>query len=261
MKPMNMFQKDTLMVRIYTDRTEMGAAAAGDGAEILRGILKEQGNARVIFAAAPSQNELLHSLCHTEGIDWTKVTAFHMDEYIALDAAAPQGFGNFLRTRLFDRLPFAQVHYLDGNAESPEAECTRYGALLEEKPIDLIFMGIGENGHIAFNDPPVADFNDPDTVKVVELDPVCRMQQVHDGCFERLEDVPTHALTLTISALTKAMHHICVVPGASKAKAVKDTVCGPLGTACPASVLKRCTHATLYLEPQSALLLKGESEI
>lgn len=258
MEPIRMFGSDALSVRIYASRIEMGAAAASDGAALLRSLLEKQEGVRVIFAAAPSQNEMLESLCSADGIDWSRVTAFHMDEYIDLDAAAPQGFGNFLRTRVFDRLPFSGVHYLNGNAPDVEVECNRYAALLEEAPIDLVFMGIGENGHIAFNDPPVADFHDPRTVKAVELDAVCRHQQVNDGCFERLEQVPTHALTLTVPALAGARHHICVVPAITKASAVKATVEGPVATSCPASILRTCTGAVLYLDSDSGSLLKEE---
>ncbi len=258
MKPVRSFKKDALSVRIYASRRDMGAAAAEDGARLLRSLLEKQSGARVIFAAAPSQNELLESLCSAGGIDWTRVTAFHMDEYIGLNATAPQGFGNFLCTRIFDRLPFAKVNYLDGSASDIEAECKRYTALLEEAPIDLVFMGIGENGHIAFNDPPVADFQDPYIVKAVELDAVCRNQQVNDGCFLSLDQVPTHALTLTVPALAKAGSHICVVPAATKAIAVREAVEGPVSTACPASILRICPGAVLYLEPDSARLLKED---
>lgn len=146
-----------------------------------------------------------------------------MDEYIGLAADAPQGFGNFLRGRLFGRLPFGQVFYLDGQAADPQAECARYSALLAEYPVDIVCLGIGENGHIAFNDPHVARFDDPVRVKVVDLDDKCRRQQVHDGCFASLGQVPTHALTLTIPALTAASGMYCIVPAQTKARAVHDT--------------------------------------
>ena len=201
------------------------------------------------------QNEFLEALCAAPDIDWKRVTAFHMDEYVGLDAAAPQGFGNFLRARVFDRLPFGQVCYLNGNAPDIEAECSRYAGLLAQAPIDIVFMGIGENGHIAFNDPPVAEFDDPAAVKVVALDEVCRNQQVHDGCFADIGQVPTHALTLTVPTLAGAKHHLCIVPAPTKAKAVRDTLEGPVSTACPASILRTCPGAVLYLERESAQLL------
>ena len=189
MEPVRSFCKDSLAVRIYADRTAMGAAAARDGAALLRRLLAQQDTVRAVFAAAPSQNEFLEALCAAPDIDWKRVTAFHMDEYVGLDAAAPQGFGNFLRARVFDRLPFGQVCYLTGNAPDVEAECSRYAGLLAQAPIDIVFMGIGENGHIAFNDPPVAEFDDPAAVKVVALDEVCRNQQVHDGCRRKASSV------------------------------------------------------------------------
>lgn len=255
MQTVRTFLKDTLTVHIYPTRAAMGAAAAQDGAALLRTLLSAQKTVRTVFAAAPSQNEFLAALCAAPGIDWARVTAFHMDEYVGLDPAAPQGFGNFLRERIFGRLPFGRVEYLDGNAADLGAECRRYAALLAEAPVDVVFLGIGENGHIAFNDPPVARFDDPQAVKVVQLDEVCRRQQVHDGCFETLAQVPTHALTLTVPTLAAARHHLCIVPARTKAQAVRDAVEGPIATSCPASVLRRCADATLYLDPESARLL------
>ena len=178
-----------------------------------------------------------------------------MDEYIGLQADAPQGFGNFLRRNLFDRVPFKTVNTIDSTAADPEAECRRYADLLQEYPCDIVCMGIGENGHIAFNDPPVAEFDDPAAVKVVALDEVCRNQQVHDGCFADIGQVPTHALTLTVPTLAGAKHHLCIVPAPTKAKAVRDTLEGPVSTACPASILRTCPGAVLYLERESAQLL------
>lgn len=255
MQTVRSFQQDALRVHIYETRAAMGAAAAQDGANLLRTLLATQEEVRVVFAAAPSQNEFLEALCQAPGIDWPRVKAFHMDEYVGLDPTAPQGFGNFLRKRIFGRLPFGLVEYLDGNAADPQAECARYGALLAAAPIDIVFLGIGENGHIAFNDPPVAQFDDPAAVKVVKLDEVCRNQQVHDGCFAALVQVPTHALTLTVPTLAAAKHHLCIVPAETKARAVRDTLEGPIATSCPASILRRCADATLYLDAQSARLL------
>lgn len=255
MQDIQHFQKDALRVHVYKTRAAMGAAAAQDGAELLRTLLATQEEVRVVFAAAPSQNEFLEALCQAPGIDWPRVKAFHMDEYVGLAPTAPQGFGNFLRKRIFGRLPFGQVEYLEGNAADPQAECERYGSLLAAAPIDIVFLGIGENGHIAFNDPPVARFDDPAAVKVVELDEICRNQQVHDGCFAELAQVPTQALTLTVPTLAGAKHHLCIVPAATKAKAVRDTLEGPVTPDCPASILRQCSDATLYLDVQSARLL------
>lgn len=258
MEPVRSFQVDALRVRIYADRAAMGAAAAQDAAELLRSLLRQQPEVRTVFAAAPSQNEFLEALCAAPDIDWSRVTAFHMDEYVGLDPAAPQGFGNFLRDRIFGRLPFGHVYYLDGNAPDISAECRRYAALLAQAPIDIVFMGVGENGHIAFNDPPVAKFDDLAAVKVVALDEICRNQQVHDGCFRALHEVPACALTLSVPTLAAAKYHLCIVPAPTKAHAIQTMLEGPIETACPASVLRVCPDAVLYLEPDSANLLKEE---
>lgn len=252
-----LLKKDNLSVRIFDSRDCMGESAAEDGAALLRHLLKVKGQVRAVFAAAPSQNEFLDALCKADGIDWSRVTAFHMDEYVSLAPDAPQRFGNFLKKAIFDRVPFHAVHYLDGNAADIEAECRRYAALLHEAPIDVVFLGIGENGHIAFNDPAVADFEDTQTVKVVDLDRTCRMQQVHDGCFAHLDEVPKQALTLTVPTLAHAAHHLCIVPGETKAQAVARTLDGAVDAACPATILRTCADATLYLDRDSASLLNS----
>ena len=213
-------QVDKLNVKVYQTREEMGRAAAEEAAAAIRAAIAAKGEINMIFAAAPSQNEFLAHLIADKSIDFTKINAFHMDEYIGLPADAPQGFGNFLRERLFDRVPFKTVNTIDSTAADPEAECRRYAALLQAHPCDIVCMGIGENGHIAFNDPHVADFGDKAAVKVVALDETCRQQQVNDGCFARLDDVPTHALTLTIPTLTAPEAVFCIVPAKTKANAV-----------------------------------------
>jgi len=252
---MKQFMQDTLTVCMYDSRAEMGSAAGADIKACILALLAEKETINMIFAAAPSQNEVLASLANDREIPWNRVHAFHMDEYIGLPADAPQGFGNFLRRAIFGIAPFAGVHYLDSTAADPEAECARYGALLAANPADIVVMGIGENGHIAFNDPPVADFRDSRAVKVVELDPICRNQQVNDGCFDAIDKVPTHAITLTVPTLVKAPHLFCIVPASTKANAVKATVRGPIGEACPATVLRTREGARLYLDPDSAALL------
>ena len=245
---------DLLRVEIFDTRGEMGAAAARDIAAAIRQVLAERDCCNMIFAAAPSQNEVLAALAADKTVDFTRIRAFHMDEYIGLAPDAPQGFGNFLRRALFDKAPFKEVHYLRGGG-GPEAECARYAALLERYPADIVCLGIGENGHVAFNDPPVADFSDPVLVKKVALDPVCRQQQVNDGCFADLSQVPTHALTLTVPALMGGKRLFCVVPASTKAQAVRGTLYGPISEACPASALRRHGGAVLYLDPDSAALL------
>ena len=245
---------EELLVQIYQNRAEMGRSAAGQAAEVLRSLLRQQESLRCVFAAAPSQNEFLEALVQQEGIAWQRVDAFHMDEYVGLPAGDPRTFSHFLRQAIFDRLPFRSVNLLDGTGDAAQ-ECARYAALLQERPVDIVFMGIGENGHIAFNDPPVANFRDPAAVKVVELDRTCRMQQVHDACFSRLDDVPTHAITLTVPALVSARQIFCIVPGARKAAAVRQCLNGPVSERCPASILRHTPGAVLYLDEQSAALL------
>ena len=204
----------------------------------------------MIFAAAPSQNEVLAALVEDKTIPWERIRAFHMDEYVGISSDAPQGFAMFLKNAIFDKVPFKSVELINCSAE-PELEVKRYSALLEKYPCDIVCMGIGENGHIAFNDPWVADFNDPAVIKPVPLDEVCRNQQVHDGCFPTIDDVPTHAFTLTIPSLTNAGHLFCSVPAATKAEAVYRTCNEEITEACPATIMRRHDHAVMYVDPDS----------
>lgn len=252
---MNIMKKDRLTVKIYDTRAQMGVAAAEEIKACIVGLLAQKEEINMIFAAAPSQNEVLAALVADHDIAWERINAFHMDEYIGLSADAPQGFGNFLKAHLFGRVPFKSVHYIDIAAADAEAECARYAALLKEYPTDIVVLGIGENGHIAFNDPPVADFADPKAVKSVALDEVCRNQQVNDGCFARLEDVPKTAITLTVPTLFAGKHLFCIVPAKTKAVAVRDTLNGEIGEACPATVLRKHESAVLYLDGESSGLL------
>lgn len=252
---MNTFQKDLLTVNVYESRTEMGEAAAANIKACLLSLLQTKETVNMIFAAAPSQNEVLYALATDTEIPWNRVNAFHMDEYIGLSADAPQGFGNFLKEHIFGLADFKSVSYINVSASDAEAECERYAALLAKHPTDIVVMGIGENGHIAFNDPPVADFKDPKAVKPVELDQVCRNQQVNDGCFARLEDVPKTAITLTVPTLFAGDHLFCIVPARTKARAVKATLCDEINEKCPATVLRRHESAILYLDGDSSSLL------
>ena len=240
-----------LPVKIFDTRAEMGVVAAKDAAKIINEAIAKNGVANVVFAAAPSQNDLLENLLK-EDIDWTKVRGFHQDEYIGIDASEPAGFGNFLDRAIFKTVEFKELHYLLCNAEDADKKCEEYTALLNQYPIDLIFLGIGENGHLAFNDPAVADFNDPKMIKVVELDDVCRQQQVNDGCFATLNDVPKQAMSLTMSFIMSVPHASCVVPTIRKANAVYNALTGPVTTAFPASILREHTDAGLYLDKDSA---------
>ena len=250
---------DRLQAHVFPTREAMGAAAARFAAEVIAQACAARGAARVIFACAPSQNEFLATLtapAMRDTIDWSKVTAFHMDEYVGFSGSVEESFRHYLRTHLLGQLPTPpRFHEIRGEAPVLAEECARYTAVLAEAPIDLVCLGIGENGHLAFNDPPVAAFDDPQWVKVVALDESCRQQQVNDGCFPTLDAVPQRALTLTIPALVSARHISACVPSARKAAAVRATLLDPISTACPASILRTHPHAVLYLDSDSAASL------
>ncbi|NLN55878.1 MAG: glucosamine-6-phosphate deaminase [Clostridiales bacterium] len=243
---------DNLEYRVYDSRYNMGYAASKDVAFTIKKLLNEKDEISIIFAAAPSQNELLQCLVADKTIDFRRVNAFHMDEYVGLNSNAPQAFGQFLRDRLFDKVSFKSVNIINGTADNIESECERYAALLGEAKPDIVCMGIGENGHIAFNDPHVAYFNDKKAVKVVSLDEVCRNQQVNDGCFEDISLVPTHAVTLTIPTLVSPEYVFCVVPAATKANAVYTLINGEIGEYCPCTILRKHNNAILYTDKDSA---------
>jgi glucosamine-6-phosphate deaminase len=240
-----------LRVEVHSDRAAMGAAAGEAVATAIAALQRSrQGPVRVVFAAAPSQDEMLAALVRAEGVDWERVVSFQMDDYVGLPEGAPERFSAYLQAHLHDHVAVGSVHRLRGDAD-PVAEAARYAALLREHPIDLCCFGIGENGHLAFNDPPTADFSDPEVVKRVELDQACRRQQVRDGCFPTLEDVPGEALTLTLPTLTAARRMIGTVPGPAKREAVRAALWGPVGTACPATALRGHADATLHLDAGS----------
>lgn len=249
---LNSFQADCLKVNIYDTRKALGESAAADFADKVRELLQEKEEINIVFAAAPSQNEFLQALAKNDEIAWSRINAFHMDEYVGLNPEAPQSFGNFLKDRLFSKQPFKSLHYLGGSSENTAAECKRYAELLRRYPTHIVCMGIGENGHIAFNDPHVAFFDDKEWIKVVELDHKCRTQQVNDGCFKQIDEVPENALTLTIPALLSADLIFCMVPGKTKAQAVYDTVTGEITEKCPASILRTHKNAVLYTDVDSA---------
>lgn len=252
---MKSFEKDNLKVNIYDTRKLMGEAAAKDVAAKLKDLLAKKETVRMIFAAAPSQNEVLETLVNDKSIAWDRVDAFHMDEYVGLPVDAPQGFGNFLNNAIFSKLPFKSVTYINGQID-PKIACTEYADKLSAAPVDIVLMGVGENGHIAFNDPPVADFNDKEVIKPVKLDEICRNQQVNDGCFKNINEVPTHALTLTVPTLFNADYLFCVVPAKTKANAIFSMINGDISEKCPASILRKHNNAVLYLDTDSASNLK-----
>jgi glucosamine-6-phosphate deaminase len=230
----------------------MGADAAEDVAQKIKELLDKQENINMIFAAAPSQNEFLAALAEKKEVEWKRIKAFHMDVYVGLDKDHPERFGNFLKERIFDQVPFQQVYYLNGNINGSYEECWRYTKLLRRFPADIVCMGIGENTHLAFNDPHVADFNDPFMVKVVNLDETSRLQQVHDGCFENIKEVPVSAITLTVPALLQADHIYCIVPGMNKANAVYHTLKDEVSERYPSTSLRKHPDAILYLDKESA---------
>lgn len=248
----NSFKKDQLEVKIYGSREALGKAAAQEAAAKIRMLLQEQEQVNIVFAAAPSQNEFLMYLAEEQGIEWNRINGFHMDEYIGLSSDSPDGFGYYLKEHIFGLKPFRSVNLINGQNALPEQECERYGKLIKANPIDIVCMGVGENGHIAFNDPSVADFRDQAVVKSVCLDQVCRQQQVNDGCFLSLKDVPTHAFTLTIPALMSARYIFCMVPSQKKAQAIANTIEEEVNEKCPASILRTHRSAVLYLDSESA---------
>lgn len=242
-------------VAVYERKDDLGAAAARLVASHLAAAIGTRGEARLIVATGASQYEFLAALCREGGVDWRRVTAFHLDEYLGLPAQHPAGFRRYLRERLFERLSFGAVHLLDGNAADPQAECRRYAALLHEGPIDVACIGIGENGHLAFNDPP-ADFATPDLVHVVSLDAACRRQQVGEGHFATLDDVPRQALSLSVPAILAAHTISCIAPDRRKAEAVRRALEASVDPACPASALQGHRDCHLYLDDASASLLR-----
>lgn len=249
------FKKDKLDIKIYSSREAMGSAAAEEVISMINKLLSEKEELNMLFAAAPSQNEFLATLAADKSIAWNRVNAFHLDEYIGLDKDAPQRFGYFLEKSIFGKAPFKSVNYIDGQAKDFQAECERYTKLLQANTIDIACIGIGENGHIAFNDPHVADFKDSQAMKVVDLDMACRTQQVNDKCFVTLDDVPEYAFTLTIPTLMSVEHVFCMVPGINKSQAVYNTINGPIEEKCPASILREKEGCILYLDSDSASML------
>ena len=251
------FEVDKLKVLISEGRKQVGEASARLLNKKIKELLKGKEEVRIIFAAGQSQNELLAELANDRDIDWSRIVAFHMDEYICLSPSSNEFFGKFLADRLFSKVKFKQVHFIKRlqQGENPLTECRRYEGLLKERPIDICCMGIGENGHIAFNDPHVANFEDAVFVKVVDLDEQCKRQQVNDGCFPSVDEVPPTAISLTIPALLSAQYITVVVPGIRKADAARNTLYGEITTKCPASILRTHPAAMLFLDKDSASLL------
>lgn len=255
MTPVAAFEARRARVEVYADRDQMGCAAGARGAELLREALARQARARVIVACAPSQEATMATFTRAPDIDWARVELFHMDEYVGLSEDHPASFRFWLQQHVLSATTPGRAFFLNGDAADPQGECRRYAELLRAAPIDLCFLGFGENGHIAFNDPHEADFDDPLLVKVVTLDERCRAQQVAEGHFPDLAAVPRTALTLTCPALLAATHLICSVPGLRKAAAVRDAIEKPRSRACPASAVCDHSDATLCLDRAAASLV------
>jgi glucosamine-6-phosphate deaminase len=250
-QPLKSFCVENAQVQIYASPQELGNAAAQKAVEIISAALERHGKARVIAATGNSQIPLIEELVR-HSVNWGGVELFHMDEYIGLSANHPSSFRYWIRTRLVEKVRPGKVFYIDGDAADLEAEIERYSQLLLAEPIDVAFVGFGENGHIAFNDPSTADFNDSDTVKEVALDEACRKQQVGEKHFKDIDSVPGQAVTITCTGLLRASHWVCCVPEARKAEAVRNALTGPISETCPASLVRRHPSACLYLDKDSA---------
>jgi glucosamine-6-phosphate deaminase len=254
-KPIRSFKADFLNVRVYGSSVALGRAASDIVSAELASAIRENGSANLVLATGASQFAFLDALKADRSVVWPRITVFHLDEYLGMSDQHPASFRKYLRERILDEVHPAAVHFLKGDAADAEAETARYEAILKSHPIHVACIGIGENGHIAFNDPAMADFNDPRLVKIVELDDACRRQQLGEGWFNTLDEVPVQALSWTIPAIMNCRVISCAVPERRKANAVLNTLHGPIQTACPASILRRHPNAHLFLDSESAGLL------
>lgn len=244
-----------MKVKVFETKQEMGKAAAEKAARILINTIKEKGEAVFVAATGASQFEFLENLISIPSIDWSKTTMFHLDEYIGIPQTHPASFRNYLKERLIDKVHPGAVYLIKGDAEDPESECERLGKIVSEKEIDVAFVGIGENGHLAFNDPP-ADFNTERPYIVVALDEACRKQQLGEGWFKSLNEVPRRAISMSIKQIMKSKNIICTVPDSRKAQAVKDCLEDNISPYHPASILRKHKNAFLFLDKNSAKLLE-----
>ena len=247
----------TLKLEIHDNQRAAGEAAARSAAQALKQLDHVQQEIGVIFATGASQLETLYALTSMPDLPWKKVHGFHLDEYVGIADNHPASFRRYLRENLTERVPMAEFFEIDGSASDPDRVRRDYVQKLLQAAPQLCLLGIGENGHLAFNDPPEANFNDPDAMKVVTLDPACRQQQLAEGWFKKLEDVPRQALTLTIPTLFKVSKLIVSVPGRRKAQSIRRTLEEPISTACPATILRTHPDVTVYLDPESASELNG----
>jgi glucosamine-6-phosphate deaminase len=244
-----------MRARVYDTPTALGLAAARNTAEVVRRAVDETGTARIVVATGNSQLPFVHALAREKGVPWDAVTVFHLDEYVGIDAEHPASFQRWIATNVAGPLKPAVVHYLRPDPTDPTAEARRYEELLRAAPLDLVCLGIGENGHIAFNEPHQTDFQDPSWARIISLDDRSRQQQVDEGHFPDLDAVPDRAITLTVPALLAPRHIQVVVPERRKAEAVHATFTAPVSPACPATILRDQPHARLFLDQDSAARL------
>lgn len=252
------FKKDKVNVEQFKTRVTMGQKAAKDAVEAILDVLARKPKACLMFAAAPSQSEFLSALSEDKRIDWSRISVMQLDEYLNFDPSAPQSFAQFLRRNIFDKVAPGEFFFIQSDCDDPEEERQRYIKILKDNPPDIAFIGIGENGHLAFNDPNECDFNDPELARVITLSLKSREQQVNDGCFATLNEVPKIALTVTIPAILGAKKILCIVPAKSKAHAIYETLNSDIGEHVPATVLRTHPNATIYLDADSASLLKAK---
>lgn len=250
----NSFRVDALQVQIHNSEVELAQNVAETAQKYLQNILQQKETAAIVLATGNSQIKFLDALIALGGVDWSRITCFHLDEFLGISANHSASFRRYLQERVQNRISSKAFHYIEGDTKQPLMECSRYTALLQAQPIDLCCLGVGENGHLAFNDPSVADFNDPYMVKLVKLDEANRQQQVNTGYFQNLEAVPQYAFTLTIPMICAAQKIICLAPAKRKAKVIKQMLQGEMTTACPASILRTQPQATLFLDVDSAVL-------
>jgi len=250
--PIKTLSAGKLKAEVYKDSEGMGVAAADYVTKKINEAMEEKGFVNLILATGASQFTMLAALKEEKSIDWSKINVFHLDEYLGISDQHPASFRKYLAERILNEVKPKEVNYLNGDATDPDAEVKRYEELLKSHPVDIACIGIGENGHIAFNDPPVADFNDPKLVKVVELDDACRKQQLGEGWFPTFDDVPTHAMSLTVTAIMNCKAICCSVPDERKADAVYNTMNAPISTDCPGTILREHPETILFLDEPSA---------
>jgi glucosamine-6-phosphate deaminase len=249
------FTIDSLFVEVYPSAYELAEGAAKFAQVYLRSLLRRQAKARILLATGSSQIQFLDILIKLGDVDWSKITCFHLDEYLGITPDHPASFQHYMREKVEKRIPLDKFHYIQGDAKEPFQESDRYSKLLKSQPIDLCCLGLGENGHLAFNDPSVANFEDTYDIKLVKLDDTNRQQQVKQGNFPDIEKVPQYAFTVTLPMICRADKIICLVPETRKAKVVKEMLQGEITTKCPASILRKQPQASLFLDVDSANLL------